>query len=136
MEESRWIFREIKALPPEERLKTCILVRDNRQAKFIWMGITSHNQKYPQDQQLPVTCIDQFHLFKRQECKDVLAYLRLLMNKHDNLSLKRIVQRFVPRIGRRTVERLKAIPIAKWASCSVILSIPYPIKRAILTGSY
>ena len=108
MEESRWIFREIKALPPEERLKTCILVRDNRQAKFIWMGITSHNQKYPQDQQLPVTCIDQFHLFKRQECKDVLAYLRLLMNKHDNLSLKRIVQRFVPRIGRRTVETIES----------------------------
>lgn len=107
-EEARWIFREIKALPPEERLKTCILVRDNRQAKLIWMGITSHNQKYPQDQQLPVTCIDQFHLFKRQECKDVLAYLRLVLNKHDNLSLKRVVQRFVPRIGRRTLETIES----------------------------
>ena len=108
MEEARWIFREIKALPPEEQLKTCILVRDNRQAKLIWMGITSHNQKLPQNQQLPVTCIDQFHLFKRQECKDVLAYLRLSLNKHDNLSLKRIVQRFVPRIGRRTLETIES----------------------------
>lgn len=107
-DESRWIFQKIKELPPEDRLKTCILVRGHRQAQQIWMGITAHNQQYPQEQQLPITCLDQFHLFKRQESKDVLAYLRLLLNKHDNLSLKRIVQRFVPRIGRRTLETIES----------------------------
>lgn len=94
--ESRWIFQELMRLPQQERLKACVLVRGNRQAQQLWTGINAHNQHYPPEDQLPVTCIDQFHLFKRQECKDVLAYLRLLLNKHDNLSLKRILLRFVP----------------------------------------
>lgn len=106
--ESRWIFQELMRLPQQERLKACVLVRGNRQAQQLWTGINAHNQHYPPEDQLPVTCIDQFHLFKRQECKDVLAYLRLLLNKHDNLSLKRILLRFVPRIGRRTVETIES----------------------------
>ena len=108
LDESRWIFQELMRLPREERLKACVLVRGNRQAQQLWMGITAHNLHYPPQEQLPVTCIDQFHLFKRQECKDVLAYLRLLLNKHDNLSLKRILLRFVPRIGRRTIETIES----------------------------
>lgn len=108
LDESRWIFQELNQLPPEERLKACILVRGNRQAQQLWTGITAHNLHYPPASRLPVTCIDQFHLFKRQECKDVLAYLRLLLNKHDNLSLKRILLRFVPRIGRRTIETIES----------------------------
>ena len=108
LNESRWIFQELSQLPPEERLKACILVRGNRQAQQLWTGITAHNLHYPPASRLPVTCIDQFHLFKRQECKDVLAYLRLLLNKHDNLSLKRILLRFVPRIGRRTIETIES----------------------------
>lgn len=107
-DENYWIFNEIKALPPEEQLKTCILVRNNKQAELIVKDFDACNSQYPKDQQLPVTCIDQFRLFKRQECKDVLAYLRLLLNKHDNLSLKRIVQRFVPRIGRRTLDTIES----------------------------
>lgn len=108
LDESRWIFQELMRLPREERLKACVLVRGNRQAQQLWTGITAHNLHYPPKEQLPVTCIDQFHLFKRQECKDVLAYLRLLLNKHDNLSLKRILLRFVPRIGRRTIETIES----------------------------
>lgn len=107
-DEDQWIFNEIKALPPEDRLKTCILVRNNKQAELIGTAFDTCNSHYPKDQQLPVTCIDQFRLFKRQECKDVLTYLRLLLNKHDNLSLKRILQRFVPRIGRRTLDTIES----------------------------
>ena len=52
--------------------------------------------------------IDQFQLFKRQECKDVTAFLRLTMNKHDALSLKRILLRFAERVGRRTIDTIES----------------------------
>ncbi|WP_308590141.1 3'-5' exonuclease [uncultured Megasphaera sp.] len=108
MDESRWIFEEIKKLPQEEQLQSCILVRNNKDAQQLVTGISAHNARLPKEAQLPVAAIDQFHLFKRQECKDVTAYLRLLLNKHDNLSLRRILLRFVPRIGRRTIETIES----------------------------
>ena len=108
MDEGRWIFEEIKKLPQEEQLKSCILVRSNTETQKLLTSFDSHNARLPKKERLPVASIDQFHLFKRQECKDVLAYLRLLLNKHDNLSLRRILLRFVPRIGRRTIETIES----------------------------
>ena len=108
MDEARWIFRQIAALPPQERTKACIMTRTNRCNKVVWNGVRSHNEGLPQERRLPFTMIDQFQLFKRQECKDVAAFLRLTMNKHDALSLKRILLRFAERIGRRTIDTIES----------------------------
>lgn len=106
--ESRWIFQQLASLPPAERLKSCILVRTNKEAKAIALNMTAYNHHLAAQQRIEVTSIDQFRLFRRQECKDVLAFLRLLVNPHDNLSLHRILLRFVPRIGRRTMETIES----------------------------
>lgn len=108
MAEARWIFHEIAKLPPEGQVKTCIMTRTNAHNKQIWNGLRSHNATLPLNRQLPFTMIDQFQLFKRQECKDVIAFLRLLVNKHDSLSLKRIVKRFAKRIGPRTLAAIES----------------------------
>ena len=108
MDEARWIFRQIAALPLQERTKACIMTRTNRCNKVIWNGVRSHNQGLPPEHRLPFTMIDQFQLFKRQECKDVIAFLRLMMNKYDALSLKRILLRFAERIGRRTIDTIES----------------------------
>lgn len=106
--ESRWIRSQLQNLPEATRLKSCILVRTNKEAQAISTLISSQNHNLASGQQLPVTSIDQFRLFKRQECKDVLAFLRLLVNPHDNLSLHRILLRFVPRIGARTIATIES----------------------------
>lgn len=108
MEEARWIFHEIAKLPQDAQTKTCIMTRTNRYNKEIWNGVRSHNERLPAETQLPFTMIDQFQLFKRQECKDVIAFLRLFLNKHDALSLKRIVKRFAKRIGPRTLAAIES----------------------------
>lgn len=107
MDEARWIFHHIASLPPQERTKACIMTRTNRYNKIIWNGVRSHNEGLPPERRLPFTMIDQFQLFKRQECKDVTAFLRLAMNKHDTLSLKRILLRFAKRIGKRTIDAIE-----------------------------
>lgn len=108
MDEARWIFRQIAALPPQDRTRACIMTRTNRCNKIIWNGVRSHNEGLPPERRLPFTMIDQFQLFKRQECKDVVAFLRLAMNKHDALSLKRILLRFARRIGQRIIDTIES----------------------------
>jgi DNA helicase-2/ATP-dependent DNA helicase PcrA len=106
MDEGRWIFRQLQELEPQEAVKACIMTRTNRCNKQIWNSIRSHNETLPPEQRLPFTMADQFQLFKRQESKDVIAFLRLLLNRHDNGSLKRIVARFAKRIGSRTLDTI------------------------------
>ena len=113
MDEARWIFNQIEKLSPEERTKACIMTRTNRSNKMIWNGVRAHNEKLPPERRLPFTMIDQFQLFKRQECKDVAAFLRLLMNKHDSLSLKRILLRFASRISKRTIQTIESASYKK-----------------------
>lgn len=101
--EGQYIFSQIAALPPAERTRCCILTRTNRANQQIWLSVRAHNARLPVEQQLPFTMIDQFQLFKRQECKDIIAFLRLLVQRHDAISLTRITKRFVPRIGKQTI---------------------------------
>lgn len=106
--EGQYIFAQIAALPPRERTRCCILTRTNQTNQQIWLSVRSRNARLPEEQQLPFTMIDQFQLFKRQECKDVIAFLRLFVQRHDAISLTRITKRFVPRIGERTLETIKS----------------------------
>ena len=46
--------------------------------------------------------------YERAEVKDVLAYLKVVVNSADSVSLKRIINTPPRRIGDRTVERLEA----------------------------
>ena len=59
--------------------------------------------------QLPYQVVGGLRFYDRQEIKDTLAYLRLLVNPHDMLSLRRIIN--VPRrgIGHTTWARLETL---------------------------
>ncbi len=46
--------------------------------------------------------------YQRKEIKDILAYLRLCLNKEDNISLKRIINTPRRKIGQTTVSKLES----------------------------
>ncbi len=46
--------------------------------------------------------------FARKEIKDILSYIRLILNPHDNISLKRIINTPRRKIGQTTLGRLEA----------------------------
>ncbi len=58
---------------------------------------------------LPYKIIGGLRFYERREIKDVMAYLRLIVNPSDNISLKRIIN--VPKrgIGDTTVEKLEQL---------------------------
>ncbi len=58
---------------------------------------------------LPYKIIGGLRFYERKEIKDVMAYLRLIVNPSDNISLKRVINMPKRGIGDSTVEKLETI---------------------------
>ncbi|MBD7916307.1 UvrD-helicase domain-containing protein [Clostridium sp. Sa3CUN1] len=105
-EEARYIFDQIRALENnnENISKICVLSRDNnynislsRELQNI-IGYEGANFEF--------ILVDQFKFFRRQEIKDIIAFLKLIANRYDNISLKRIVKRLPTGIGESTLNAI------------------------------
>ena len=107
-EESQFIFNEIKAINPADISKVCILTRNNNYNIELSKEFTNLNVKLPKDERLNFILIDQFKFFRRQEIKDVIAFLKLCANKYDSNSLIRILKRFPMGIGAKTIEVIES----------------------------
>ena len=55
---------------------------------------------------IPYTLIGGIRFYQRREIKDLIAYLRVIHNPHDDFSLKRIINIPPRKIGRKTVDDL------------------------------
>ncbi len=58
--------------------------------------------------QIPYTVVGGLKFYERKEIKDILAYLRLITNPSDGLSLKRILNVPPRGIGEKTIEKVEA----------------------------
>ena len=101
-EEVEFIYNEIKRLnlPKEDLSKVCILTRNNNYNVKLSEKLSSLIKS---EDNLEFILIDQFRLFRRAEVKDVLAFLRLIINKQDSNSLMRIIKRFPFGVGEETI---------------------------------
>ncbi|MBS5937417.1 3'-5' exonuclease [Clostridium sp.] len=102
-EEARFIFDEIKKLKSngEDIAKTCILSRDNNYNINLSRELSKIIGYEGAD--FEFILVDQFKFFRRQEIKDIIAFLKLIANKYDSVSLKRIVKRLPTGIGDTTL---------------------------------
>jgi DNA helicase-2/ATP-dependent DNA helicase PcrA len=62
---------------------------------------------------IPYTVVGGMKFYERKEIKDVLAYLKLIDNPSDGLSLKRIINVPSRGIGEKTIEKLEAFSRGK-----------------------
>ncbi len=86
--------------------------------------------------QLPHEVVQGTAYYQRTEIKDILAYLRLLVNPADDVSLERVINRPLRRIGNTSLRRLR-----EWAnreSVSLFDALARPqeagVKGPALTG--
>lgn len=100
--EARFVINKILQLQrdnPELAWKNfAILYRTNAQSRPFEDLLLRHN--------LPYVIIGGFKFYERKEIKDALAYLRLLVNPHDTVSLERIINAPKRGIGKKTFEGL------------------------------
>lgn len=103
--EARFIFDTIRTLEKQkvDISKMCILTRDNSYN----IGLSNHlNSLHYEGVNFEFILVDQFKFFRRQEIKDIIAFLKLIVNRYDSLSLKRIVSRLPTGVGDKTFEAI------------------------------
>ena len=107
-EEARFIFDYVNKLCEngEDLKRVCVLTRDNNYN----IGLSEELYQIGgyEGADFEFILVDQFKFFRRQEVKDILAFLKLIANRYDSLSLKRIVNRLPTGIGMRTIEAIES----------------------------
>jgi DNA helicase-2/ATP-dependent DNA helicase PcrA len=73
---------------------------------------------------IPYTIVGNLKFYERAEIKDILAYLRLLINRKDAISLKRIINVPTRGIGKTTISKLEEFAYEEY------LPLYEAIKRA------
>lgn len=99
--EANFIMKEIERLSAEECRSLnsfAILYRTNAQSRVLEEACMAHG--------VPYRIVGGFKFYDRKEVKDVIAYLRLIQNPDEDLSLKRVIN--VPKrgIGNTTLEAI------------------------------
>ncbi len=119
-EEAMYTAREIQRLINDENRKFkdfAVLYRINAQSRVI--------EEMFMREGLPYKIVGGQKFYDRKEIKDIIAYLRLIQNPADNVSLKRIIN--VPKkgIGDTTVEHAENVAIEKGLSIFSIIADAY-----------
>jgi len=103
-DEAQWVVRRIlQAARDRDRPfgHVAILYRTNAQSRLFEEELLKYD--------VPYTVVGGVRFYARAEIKDVLAYLRLLVNPTDAQSLRRVVNTPARGIGRTTMDRAEAI---------------------------
>lgn len=78
--------------------KIAVLYRINSQSRAIEEALLTRN--------IPYKVVGAYAFYNRKEIKDLLAYLRLIYNQNDDVSLLRIINYPRRKIGEKTIEDL------------------------------
>ena len=102
IDEARFVVERIRRLLSEDLnpRDIAILYRSNAQSRLFEELLVRAG--------IPYRVYGGLRFFDRTEIKDALAYLRLVMNRHDDAAFERIVNVPTRGIGARTVESLRA----------------------------
>jgi DNA helicase-2/ATP-dependent DNA helicase PcrA len=102
-EEAQSVVNEIEKLVGQEQipLKGCaVMYRVNAQSRALEESFIRYG--------VPYKLVGGTRFYQRQEIKDLIAYLRLVRNPHDNVSLRRIINVPSRGIGSGTLGKLQA----------------------------
>ncbi len=103
LDEARYVVSEIGRL-----FRSGIKLRD----MAVFYRANSHSRPFEETlvrHQLPYAIVGGVRFFARAEVKDILAYLRVLVNPTDTVAAKRIINVPARGIGSTTIERITAL---------------------------
>jgi DNA helicase-2/ATP-dependent DNA helicase PcrA len=103
-DEARYIAMQIEHLKKEENYNYsdfAILYRMNTQSRSIEEILVRED--------IPYKIVGGHKFYERKEIKDIIAYLRLIQNQSDNLSLQRVINEPKRGIGKTSLEKIENI---------------------------
>jgi DNA helicase-2/ATP-dependent DNA helicase PcrA len=105
-DEAQFVVREIERLARdgEGRLRDCaVLYRTNAQSRALEEALIRYN--------MPYQLVGGTRFYERKEIKDLLAYLRLVLNPYDSTSLLRVINVPPRKLGQKSLLELE-----RWAA--------------------
>lgn len=99
-DEAQYVIRKIKELINRNvsYKDIAVLYRTNAQSRILEEEMLKEN--------MPYRVIGSFYFYNRKEIKDLIAYLRLIHNSRDNVSLLRVINTPKRGIGLKSIETL------------------------------
>ncbi len=101
-QESEWVVRRIEAMRAKIPLsEVAVLYRTNAQSRSHEEALIRHA--------IPYRLVGGLRFYERREIKDLIAYLRLILNERDDLAFRRALN--VPKrgLGTATLERIEEV---------------------------
>lgn len=115
-DEASYVTREIRNLVNNgvSLDDIAVLYRTNAQSRTIEEGFLNSN--------IPYKIVGSFAFYSRKEIKDLLAYLKLIYNTKDDVSLMRIINYPKRKIGAKTIENLSMDAVLNGTSVFDVIS--------------
>ncbi|MEO7191734.1 MAG: UvrD-helicase domain-containing protein [Vicinamibacterales bacterium] len=102
IEEADYITRTVRETQRGDSSRmTAVLYRTNAQSRSIEDALMREG--------VPYRIIGGVRFYERKEIKDSLAYLRLIINPHDDVSFRRVVNVPARAIGKTVIESIEAV---------------------------
>ncbi|HMF54147.1 MAG TPA: UvrD-helicase domain-containing protein, partial [Edaphobacter sp.] len=92
----------------EDAPRCAVLYRTNSQSRLVEEALRRHQIQYHM--------VGGFSFYDRAEVKDLLSYLKLVMNPHDSIALQRVVNSPTRGIGKTTMETLERMALSSGMS--------------------
>jgi DNA helicase II / ATP-dependent DNA helicase PcrA len=99
-----WISRYLReATEGKERPRAAVLYRTNSQSRLFEEAMRRYQLKYH--------VVGGFSFYDRAEIKDIISYLKVVLNPDDSISLMRVINTPVRGIGKTTIEVLERLAL-------------------------
>jgi ATP-dependent DNA helicase UvrD/PcrA len=112
--EAAWVVGRIAELREEGR--AAVLFRMNAQSRLFEEGLLRHR--------IPYEVVGGVGFYERKEVKDLLSYLRLILNPRDPIALRRVINLPARGIGDKTVDEVARVAAARgissWQALQVV----------------
>ncbi len=101
IKESSFVIKKIKEMMDEgyQYSDFAVLYRTNAQSRTIEEAFVRSN--------IPYNIIGSYYFYSRKEIKDLIAYLNLVYNSNDSVSLERVINTPKRGIGTKTIENIR-----------------------------
>jgi DNA helicase-2/ATP-dependent DNA helicase PcrA len=119
--EARWVAGKILEHRRDEfDLRAAVLYRTNSQSRVFEEAMRRASLAY--------NIIGGFSFYERMEVRDIIAYLKLVLNPNDTIALQRVINSPPRGIGKTTLDeierRAKNAELSPWETISLIIEQP------------
>ena len=108
--EAAWIYHYLERHAPDDPTRVCIMSRSNRYIAELYTRLAKISSARKDGKELRFFTVDNDSKFyRRAVMKDILAFLRVLVNPTDALGFERITEKYAAGIGRTSIRKIQEL---------------------------